>query len=130
MNADIKAKWVAALRSGEYKQGKNRLRTKDSFCCLGVLCDLFLKDGRGGKWDDTLAGISYDGQRFAISEDEGSSYGLPESVSAWAGVPSGAVLVRCEERSAVAGIDMLNDGVGEIKPRTFAELADTIEEQL
>lgn len=33
-------KWVAALRSGKYKQGKDRLRTGDSFCCLGVLCDL------------------------------------------------------------------------------------------
>jgi hypothetical protein len=35
---DFKAKWIAALRSGEYKQGKNVLydRHRDSFCCLGV----------------------------------------------------------------------------------------------
>jgi hypothetical protein len=31
-------KWDAALRSGEYQQGKGRLETKDKkFCCLGVL---------------------------------------------------------------------------------------------
>lgn len=35
---DFKQKWVAALRSGEYKQGKYVLycRAIDSFCCIGV----------------------------------------------------------------------------------------------
>lgn len=32
--------WLAALRSGEYRQGKNRLKTVNSrgvfYCCLGV----------------------------------------------------------------------------------------------
>ncbi|ALA16090.1 MULTISPECIES: hypothetical protein [Chelatococcus] len=41
MDAEIKARWLEALRSGRYKQGKYRLRTHDDqFCCLGVLCDL------------------------------------------------------------------------------------------
>lgn len=41
MNPKIKAKWVAALRSNEYKQGTRQLRTAgNSFCCLGVLCNL------------------------------------------------------------------------------------------
>lgn len=31
---------VAALRSGEYKQAKNRLKTADGYCCLGVACIL------------------------------------------------------------------------------------------
>lgn len=36
---DIKDKWITALRSGEYKQATGILydRTKDSYCCLGVL---------------------------------------------------------------------------------------------
>lgn len=34
-------KWIAALRSGKYKQGRGELRPeKDKFCCLGVLVDL------------------------------------------------------------------------------------------
>ena len=38
---DIKQKWVAALRSGDYKQGRGYLRTIDNeYCSLGVLCDL------------------------------------------------------------------------------------------
>lgn len=41
MNAEIKAKWLEALRSGKYRQGTEYLRTADDkFCCLGVLCDI------------------------------------------------------------------------------------------
>ena len=32
--------WVAALRSGKYKQGKGALSTEDRFCCLGVACEI------------------------------------------------------------------------------------------
>lgn len=46
MNTDLKARWVAALRSGKYKQGKSALQTWDGkFCCLGVLCDLIDPEG-------------------------------------------------------------------------------------
>src|ERR1044072_7016718 len=38
MDEELKAKWVKALRSGEYKQGQWKLRTADgAHCCLGVL---------------------------------------------------------------------------------------------
>jgi len=39
MPAEYKAKWIAALRSGEYKQGRGKMYNKedDSYCCLGVL---------------------------------------------------------------------------------------------
>ena len=40
MNKALKAKWIAALRSGGYKQGQNFLAADDTFCCLGVLCDV------------------------------------------------------------------------------------------
>lgn len=35
----IKAEWVAALRSGDYKQGKHTMYNQEykRFCCLGVL---------------------------------------------------------------------------------------------
>ena len=61
MDAAVKRKWVEALRSGKYEQGKGRLRTLDNhFCCLGVLYDIvkpeawkqgtfyYLADGFGG----------------------------------------------------------------------------------
>lgn len=37
MVKELKAKWCKALRSGKFKQGKGRLKTKYGFCCLGVL---------------------------------------------------------------------------------------------
>ena len=47
MNKEWKKKWIAALRSGEYKQGRKVLRnSNDEFCCLGVLCDLVVKEGK------------------------------------------------------------------------------------
>lgn len=45
MNPSIKERWVQALRSGNYVQGTDLLRSKSNeFCCLGVLCDLYIQD--------------------------------------------------------------------------------------
>jgi len=42
MNKKLKTKWVKALRSGKYEQGSFALKAEDnSFCCLGVLCDVY-----------------------------------------------------------------------------------------
>lgn len=35
-----KEEWIAALRSGEFKQGKSRLVSNDGYCCLGVMCEV------------------------------------------------------------------------------------------
>lgn len=44
MKPELKKRWVKALRSGKYKQGKNYLRRQtpegDRYCCLGVLCEI------------------------------------------------------------------------------------------
>lgn len=41
MTPELKAQWVAALRSEKYKQGIGLLRNRhDEYCCLGVLCEL------------------------------------------------------------------------------------------
>lgn len=44
MDAELKAKWVEALRSGKYQQGNGSLREGDKYCCLGVACDLVNSD--------------------------------------------------------------------------------------
>ena len=38
MDAELKAKWVKALRSGRYKQTEAMLQDNKGYCCLGVLC--------------------------------------------------------------------------------------------
>lgn len=69
MDAKLKAQWLDALRSGEYKQGKEMLRTQDnSYCCLGVLCDVVDPDG----WD--LAWFTYG--------DHSSEVALPKGLAA------------------------------------------------
>jgi hypothetical protein len=51
VNPDVKAKWLEALRSGDYTQGTGKLAGPDvengepSYCCLGVLCDVAVKEG-------------------------------------------------------------------------------------
>jgi hypothetical protein len=41
---DLK-KWIAALRSGRYKQAKGFLNTDNGYyCCLGIGCELFIDE--------------------------------------------------------------------------------------
>lgn len=45
-NHDVIANWVQCLRSGDYLQGKENLRTDDDcYCCLGVLANVIDPDG-------------------------------------------------------------------------------------
>lgn len=83
MNKALKKKWVNALRSGEYKQGGNRLYNKkyDSFCCLGVLCDVAGID-RDEIWDESMPTRK---QAKAIGlpyADEGVDYDTKKNITA------------------------------------------------
>lgn len=40
MNPEIKAQWIAALRSGSYDQCIGRLTDGTGYCCLGVLREI------------------------------------------------------------------------------------------
>jgi hypothetical protein len=56
--------WVGALRSGEYKQAREIVRTTDNkFCCLGVAADVLHKAGQC-EWTPTGHGAlpQFDGQ--------------------------------------------------------------------
>lgn len=70
MNENVKSRWIEALESGKYKQGKEQLRSNDCFCCLGVLCDLHRIEFKG-EWV---------GDRYL-----GSLQILPMEVWTWAG---------------------------------------------
>lgn len=54
MKTELKNKWVAALRSGNYIQGRNVLvssgREGDYFCCLGVLCEVMQYPREGNQY--------------------------------------------------------------------------------
>lgn len=46
--------WLAALRSGEYKQATGVLNNGNGFCCLGVACDVYAKQTGKGKWGNDV----------------------------------------------------------------------------
>lgn len=62
MREELKQKWVAALRSGDYKQTTGVLKRPSGFCCLGVLLDV----SEIGYWeDDTI----FESSTYLIGED-------------------------------------------------------------
>jgi hypothetical protein len=40
LDPKFKARWVKALRSGEFKQARERLASPSGYCCLGVACQI------------------------------------------------------------------------------------------
>lgn len=59
MDKRIARRWVKALISGKYKQADGKLKDvqingRDSYCCLGVLCDITRKE-TGGTWGGTTS---------------------------------------------------------------------------
>jgi len=122
MKKHIADRWVAALRSGQYKQAHNTLRLKvgeeTSFCCLGVLCDL-VKD------EPEIEGI-WNGAHFEAGDrSEGV---LPFSVQTFAGMSTdygelGPELQPLESDEPATALTDLND-----RGKTFEEIAALIEE--
>ena len=101
--------WVAALRSGKYKQTKCALWARDggSFCCLGVACDIYpYAEWEGG----TFLG------RVTV---------LPPDVQGWLGINLVGGLPRPAYSRGSTTLISLNDSGS-----TFDQIADVIEEKL
>ena len=77
MKKSIAMKWADALESGEYEQTQGALREGDSFCCLGVLCNLHAQA------KPKIAANEHKTKYYMGHEGE-----LPPEVMAWAGVKS------------------------------------------
>ena len=129
MNSEVKEQWTAALRSGEYAQDKNYLRTNEGYCCLGVLCELAVKANVIPE-PEQLNRMAVDGHYYKYS---GGAYStLPASVMLWAElddwnpkVPAPDGMVEDHIIDDQTTLAELND-LG----YTFNEIADTIEENL
>ena len=117
MDKKIKKEWVAALRSGKYKQTQGYLCADGGFCCLGVLCDIAID----ADWE--LVSSNYDDETVEAPEAavayeiEDCMYGLPD--------------ILTEKIGAEANVDFthilpnMNDAGS-----SFSEIADYIEENL
>lgn len=132
MNPYVKALWVDALRSGDYDQGQGLLREVDGgYCCLGVLCDLAVKNGiipepevtRGletvdGITDAFVYGtVAEDGETFSTREN---AVYLPVEVQDWSGVSKHGDRMAAD--GSVSSLAVLND-----EGKSFEYIADIIE---
>ena len=104
MNPTIKAKWLKALRSGDYKQTTGALYADGGYCCLGVLCDVLGAIPAAAKKDDFWG-------NFAI---------LPANVAKRAGISENPVPSGYTDSLA----DLNDSG------SSFEDIADIIEQQL
>lgn len=115
MDKEIKARWVEALRSGNYEQGRYNLRRRDQFCCLGVLCDV-VKDEVNYNW-------------LPVQDSEGTFYKFDEADEILPKVVADYADLQLSPRVKVSGgereIAILNDSA----EYSFEQLADLIEEQ-
>ena len=119
LSSDIRNKfrraWIEALRSGEYKQGQNklgRIRGRDIFyCCLGVACEVAVKEG----FVDIERTVYYNNVNY-----DGFSTHLPESVEAALGLnnPVQSLLIDLNDEEG--------SGFAEIGS-SFTEIADYLE---
>lgn len=120
MNQEIKAKWVEALRSGEYPQGRQYLNQNGNFCCLGVLTDLYIKE-HNKEWtqeEGGTPGVKNAGFHTAI---------LPESVIKWSDMTDevgaiGLSIIPPKDGQGF-GLAHCNDGL----KLTFDQIADVIQ---
>lgn len=133
MNPEIKAQWVAALRSGEYQQGKRYLRRQwnneePQYCCLGVLCDLAAKAGVVTKSVKPL-GLSLKATYYGAENKDDAKVPI-RAIADWAGLrhPIPSVLVE-QDNGAFKDRVMLTE-LNDVAGYTFGQIADLIEEQL
>lgn len=135
MNPLIRESWVAALRSGRYRQTSGKLTRLDerapgeyaptpSYCCLGVLCALAV---RADGVDVAVYDVDGRWRRY----DDGDNY-LPRSVVTWADLAAVDPYVtyvdpRDEPGSPARRVPLstLNDG-----GVPFTVIADLVEAQL
>lgn len=134
MDKRVKALWLEALTSGEYEQGKGYLRIqgeegKDSFCCLGVLCDLAEKEGittseppagTENSCGDVECDVCNSHKPYLYNSQSGA---LPRRVQEWSGVSGNGNLTK--EVEGVNSLVLLNDDAG----YDFNQIAEVIREQ-
>ena len=136
MRAEIRKRWVEALRSGDYEQAQgafvegdptgSRPELDTRYCCLAVLTDLAIQDGLPGlRWSgdglEQLEEIETEDDRVVedwVPREDGD---LPYVVWKWAGFdePQYGGNPMIDGEPAISR----NDDMGE----NFEQIADAIE---
>lgn len=110
-------KWIAALRSGNYKQGTGRLYeiVCKTYCCLGVACDIAIKEGvnvRRNFKNGRIYGGLLDNWVYQFVPNVAPRFG--------------EYTIKVIHNGRETSLSHLNDNDG----LSFSEIADLIEQQL
>lgn len=125
MKKEIADKWVAALRSGEYKQTTKMLcKIEDgvkSYCCLGVLTDMGINSGveipTVIECKPNYKMVMYK------STNQHWTYGvLPDQISDWAGMRTNSGSGSYKLSNNYFSLWQINDA-----GYSFQQIADVIE---
>lgn len=135
MNPEVKALWVADLRSGLHAQTKGCLNRGDSFCCLGRLTDIYINSPAndvGMKWEQADP-IESSG-KMAVYENHSATSFLSTAILKWAGLGrrAGEWVNVDKELSEKIGLIGANYSLSHLNDQgvTFLQIADIIEAQL
>lgn len=130
--------WIRALKSGKYPQATGslcRLSYDDDgnsrvagWCCLGVLCDLAIKDG-------VKMSVSESGGQRCYDSENGT---LPRAVQVWAGLDATNPLLSdsaqgpceaCGNDHMIEKPGLTATAANDTKKLTFAEIADLVKKR-
>lgn len=119
MDKKLKAKWIKALRSGQYKQGtgylcRADLDTPKAFCCLGVLFDI-----QGAEWVDDNDGhysrsCKFDGEAYRANSLKSELHRAFPYLA----------------ENIISKLMNMNDGAHNHKQHNFKQIADYIKKNL
>jgi len=113
MKIEIAEIWIDALESGEYEQTKGLLKRKDSYCCLGILCQISgLGEFKQLMGDKFFSYILTNGETCSLAA-------LPNEILEWAGMSD--MYGNFDKSDGFSTLSILNDS-----GKTFREIAEII----
>jgi hypothetical protein len=135
MNEEVKSRWLEKLRSGDYAQTPGQLGFvaddgSESYCCLGVLCEIAVEDGIVSRTVSDNGSIYYHDGKYDMVQ----MHVLTSGVIEWSGIDDANpeidtegfdVLVDGDSRS-YASLSELNDYAN----WNFSQIADFIDDKL
>lgn len=134
-------RWIAALRSGEYKQGESFLCSEGRYCCLGVACEVYQQQGPGGLTVESKLRLVDVNPKIElhVTYFNGEAATLPLEVMNWLGLRAVNGLFSYDMTQT--SLTQLNDGTGggdtvdappQLPPvkMNFEQIADFVEKCL
>lgn len=137
MKPEVAKKWVSALRSGKYTQGKKALKYKTKnnvtrHCCLGVLCELYNQDKKKKQQKPLSVKLAPAHAAGELGGDNkpysfaGQATVLPDSVRKWAGMADaiGEIANEDSDHDGSTLAELNDDGM------SFKKIAEIIEDNV